>query len=71
MSQTKKETCAFPNISQIFAKKMEKRNDKKKLYLTQYEIDKYGGSIRIQEFFDYNIEIIVIPNSYIDKESNE
>lgn len=50
---------------------MEKCNDKKKLYLTQYEIDKYGGPIRIQEFFDYNIEIIVIPNSYIDKESNE
>ncbi len=47
---------------------------KKKLYLTQMQIDACGGVEKIEEFFRnytiYEVEVVLIPN-HINQENND
>lgn len=40
-------------------------NDKKKkLFLPMYMVAKAGGIERIEKFFDYQCEVVILPDSY-------
>lgn len=38
-------------------------NDKKKLFLSRYLVDKAGGIDRIERLFDYQCEVVIIPDA--------
>lgn len=42
----------------------EATNDKKKLFLSRYLVDKAGGIDRIERLFDYQCEVVIVPDTY-------
>lgn len=43
-------------------------SDKKKLYLTEYLIEKAGGVERIERLFDYQCEVVIVPDATVKEE---
>lgn len=39
-------------------------DNKKKLFLPMYMVVKAGGIGRIEKFFDYQCEVVILPDSY-------
>lgn len=39
-------------------------SEKKKLYLTKYVAENSGGVERIERLFDYQCEVVIIPDAY-------
>ena len=39
-------------------------NEKPKVYFTKYLVDKTGGVDRIEKLFDYQCEVVIVPDSY-------
>lgn len=39
-------------------------NEKPKVYFTKYLVDKAGGVERIERLFDYQCEVVIVPDAY-------
>ena len=39
-------------------------DEKPKMYLTKYLVDKAGGLKEVERLFDYQYEVVIIPDAY-------